>query len=59
MSLGPSASFTVSSYAVVAIVVVHVIGWILLDYRSQIRRLRELEDSGVTRRSSRSATELR
>jgi heme exporter protein D len=58
MSLGPYASFIVSSYAIVAIVVVVLIGWIVLDYRSQTQRLRELDERGVTRRSGRSATEL-
>jgi heme exporter protein D len=58
MSLGPYASFIVSSYALVALVVVLLIGWIVLDYRSQTQRLREFEESGVTRRSGQSATEL-
>jgi heme exporter protein D len=58
MSLGPYASFIVTSYALVAIVVALLIGWIAIDYRGQTRRLRELDASGVTRRSGRSATEL-
>ena len=58
MSLGPYASFIVTSYALVAIVVALLIGWILADYRSQTRRLRELDEGGVTRRSGRSVTEL-
>ena len=58
MSLGPYASFIVSSYALVALVLVLLIGWIVLDYRSQTQRLRKLEESGVTRRSAQSATEL-
>ena len=58
MSLGPYASFIVSSYALVALVLVLLIGWIVLDYRSQRERLRELDASGVARRSGRSATEL-
>jgi heme exporter protein D len=36
-----------------------LIGWIVLDYRRQQQRLRELEASGVVRRSGRSATETR
>lgn len=56
MSLGPYASFIVTSYAAAALVVVILIGWIALDHRSQTQRLRELERSGVTRRSGRSAT---
>ncbi len=58
MSLGPYAAFIVGSYALVAIVVVLLIGWIVLDYRSQTQRLREIEESGVSRRSGQSATEL-
>ncbi|MCK1289100.1 heme exporter protein CcmD [Bradyrhizobium sp. 44] len=57
MSLGPYASFIMTSYAAAALVVVILIGWIVLDYRSQTQRLRELERSGVTRRSGRSATD--
>ncbi|UWU92544.1 heme exporter protein CcmD [Bradyrhizobium sp. CB1015] len=59
MSLGPYASFIVTSYAAAALVVVILIGWVMLDYRSQTQRLRELEQRGITRRSGRSATELR
>ena len=57
MSLGPYASFIVTSYAAAAVVVAILIGWIVLDYRSQTQRQRELERSGVTRRSGRSATD--
>ena len=57
MSLGPYASFIVTSYAAAALVVVILIGWIVLDYRNQTERLRELERSGITRRSGRSATD--
>ena len=59
MSLGPYASFIVTAYALVAIVLVLLIGWIAIDYRSQTRRLREFDESGVMRRSGRTATELR
>jgi heme exporter protein D len=57
MSLGPYASFIVTSYAAAAIVVVLLIGWVVLDYRNQTERLRELDRSGVTRRSGRSAVD--
>ncbi|MDH2346606.1 heme exporter protein CcmD [Bradyrhizobium sp. SSUT18] len=57
MSLGPYASFILTSYAAAALVVVILIGWIVLDYRSQTLRLRELDRSGITRRSGRSATD--
>lgn len=55
MSLGPYASFIVTSYAAAALVVAILIGWIALDYRNQTQRLRELDRSGITRRSGRSA----
>jgi heme exporter protein D len=58
MSLGPYASFIVTSYALVALVLVILIGWIVLDYRNQTQRLRALEESGVARRSGRSAVDL-
>lgn len=57
MALGPYASFIVTSYAAAALVVAILIGWIALDYRSQTQRLRELDRSGITRRSGRSATD--
>jgi heme exporter protein CcmD len=54
MSLGPYASFVVTSYLATALVVALLIAWIVNDYRNQKRRLRELEESGVVRRSGRS-----
>ena len=59
MSLGPYASFIVTSYVLVAAVVLILILWIAIDYRRQRTRLRELEASGVVRRSGRGATEIR
>jgi heme exporter protein D len=59
MALGPYASFIVTSYALVAAVVLILILWLALDYRRQQQRLRELETSGVTRRSGRSAADIR
>lgn len=59
MALGPYASFILTSYLLAAAVVALLIGWIALDYRSQTRRLRDLEQRGVVRRSGRSATEIR
>jgi heme exporter protein D len=57
MSLGPYAAFIVTSYALVAAMVLALIAWIALDYRRQQQRLRELEASGVVRRSARPAKE--
>lgn len=59
MSLGPYTSFIVTSYALVAAVVLLLIVWIIADYRRQQARLKEIEASGVTRRSGRSAADIR
>jgi heme exporter protein D len=59
MPLGPYASFILTSYLLVGVVVLILIAWIAIDYRRQQRRLRELEAGGVMRRSGRSATEIR
>ena len=58
MSLGPYASFIVTSYALVTLVVAILIVWIATDYRRQKARLRDLEASGVVRRSGRSAADI-
>jgi heme exporter protein CcmD len=58
MSLGPYASFIVASYLAAALVVALLVAWIAIDYRSQKRRLRELEESGVVRRSGRSTMDM-
>ena len=58
MSLGPYASFIVTSYTLVAAVVVLLIVWIAIDYRRQKELLRELEASGVVRRSGRGAADI-
>jgi len=59
MSLGPYASFIVTSYLLAAGVVLILIAWIMVDYRRQKQRLSELDASGVVRRSGRSATDIR
>jgi heme exporter protein D len=58
MALGPYAAFIVTSYALVSAVVLILIVWIAVDYRRQQARLRELDASGVTRRSGRTATDI-
>jgi heme exporter protein D len=59
MSLGPYAPFIVTSYLLAAAVVLALIAWIAIDYRRQKQRLRELDASGVARRSGRSAADTR
>jgi heme exporter protein D len=58
MSLGPYAYFIVTSYLLVAAVVLILMAWIAVDYRRQQARLRELEASGVVRRSGRGAADI-
>jgi heme exporter protein D len=58
MSLGPHASFIVTSYALATAVVLILIAWVAIDYRRQKARLRELEASGVTRRSGRGVADV-
>ena len=57
MSLGPYASFILISYLAAVAVVLALIGWVVADYRNQTRHLQEIEQSGVLRRSGRSATD--
>ena len=59
MSLGPYASFILTSYALATVVVLFLIAWIAIDYRRQKLRLRELDASGIVRRSGRSAMDIR
>ncbi len=59
MSLGPYASFIVTSYALATAVVVILIVWIAIDYRNQRQHLRELDESGINRRSGRGAADFR
>ena len=59
MTLGPYASFIVTSYLLVAMVVLMLIAWIGVDYRRQKQRLRELEASGIIRRSGRGVADIR
>jgi heme exporter protein D len=59
MSLGPYASFIVTSYALVAAVVLLLIIWIAVDHRRVRARLHALEEAGVARRSGRGAADLR
>jgi heme exporter protein D len=59
MSLGPYATFIVTSYLLVTAVVLILIAWIVIDYRRQKQRLRDLEAGGVIRRSGPGAADLR
>lgn len=52
MDLGPHAFFIIASYAVTAVIVGALIARAVLDHRSQRRKLAELEERGLRRRSS-------
>lgn len=51
-SLGPYASFIVTSYLLVGLVVASLIVWVGLEYQRQKQILRDLEARGITRRSA-------
>ena len=59
MTLGRYAPFILTSYGIVAAVVLFLIVWIAMDYRRQRERLRELEASGMSRRSGRSVADTK
>ncbi len=45
--------YVAAAYAVTAIVLAGLVGWIVLDRRARRRELAELEASGIRRRSDR------
>ena len=51
MDLGPHAAFIIASYAIVAIVMLGLVAWLIVDGRRQQRILDDLEARGVRRRS--------
>ncbi len=51
-SLGAHAGFIVAAYAMAVVLVLVLIGWVMVDYRTQMRTLARLEQQGVTRRSA-------
>lgn len=55
MILGPHADFIIAAYAVTALVIALLIGWIVSDFAAQRRVLGDLEQRGVTRRSQRAS----
>jgi heme exporter protein D len=44
--------FIVGSYVAAFVIVAALIGWVMIDYRTQRRSLAELEMRGLTRRSA-------
>ena len=51
MDLGPHAAFIVTAYAAAVVIIGGLIAWVLLDRRTQMRKLADLEARGMTRRS--------
>ena len=51
MNLGPYAAYIISAYVTGAIVLGGLTAWVLLDHRAQRRKLTDLEESGMKRRS--------
>ena len=52
MSLGPHADFIIAAYAVTIFVIAALVAWVVLDYSTQRRILGDLEERGITRRST-------
>ncbi|MBN8921124.1 MAG: heme exporter protein CcmD [Rhizobiales bacterium] len=52
MNLGPHAAFIIAAYAVAAVVIAALAGWVIADYRTQRAALRDLEARGIRRRSA-------
>ena len=52
MNLGQHANFIVAAYALAALVVVVLVGWVVVDHRRQRAILRDLEKLGISRRSA-------
>ena len=52
IDLGPHASFILSAYGMVVVVIAALIAWLILDGREQERRLAGLAARGVKRRST-------
>ncbi|MDG4899070.1 heme exporter protein CcmD [Mesorhizobium sp. M1A.F.Ca.IN.022.07.1.1] len=50
------ALYVAAAYAISAIVLVGLIGWILLDQRARKRELAALDAAGVRRRSDKAGT---
>jgi heme exporter protein D len=52
IDLGPHASFILSAYGVVVLVIGALIAWLVIDGREQDRRLADFAARGVRRRST-------
>lgn len=57
MDLGPHASFIWAAYAVTALVVAALFGWLFGDGQRQRAALKDLDARGVKRRSAQDSNE--
>lgn len=55
MDLGPHAAFIWVSYGIVAVVLLGLTAWLVIDGRMLERRLADFAARGVTRRTARSS----
>jgi heme exporter protein D len=53
--MSPHALYVAAAYAITALVLAGLIGWILLDQRARRKELAELEAAGIRRRSDKAA----
>jgi heme exporter protein D len=51
IDLGPHVAFILWAYAIAAVVLAGLIGWLIADGRAQERRLADFAARGITRRS--------
>ncbi|CAM5583796.1 heme exporter protein D [Aquamicrobium terrae] len=49
--MSPHTLYVAAAYAITAVALAGLIGWVLLDQRARAKELAELEASGVRRRS--------
>ena len=53
--MSPHTLYVAAAYAITAVALAGLIGWVLLDQRARKKELAELEASGVRRRSDKPA----
>jgi heme exporter protein CcmD len=55
VNLGSHSGFIIAAYLAALMIIGALIAWVVLDYWALKRALSELEESGVTRRSNKTA----
>ncbi len=54
-ALGPYAGYILACYAIATVTILGLIAWVTMDHAGLTRKLREMEERGVRRRSARLA----